>query len=176
MPRRPKTFFTADTHFGHANIIRYTKRPFETVAEMDATLVSNWNATVGPDDDVWHLGDVAHGTQRAEAILPRLNGRKHLIWGKHGSEAVRTWPGRASSQAYAELKLDGRRVVLFHYPIAEWNGFWHDSLHFYGHVHDRFTPTSLSCDVGVDVWDYRPAEFNDIAETISALAPPARPA
>lgn len=79
MPRRPKTFFTADTHFGHANIIRYTKRPFETVAEMDATLVSNWNATVGPDDDVWHLGDVAHGTQRAEAILPRLNGRKHLI-------------------------------------------------------------------------------------------------
>ncbi|WP_159262791.1 hypothetical protein [Komagataeibacter xylinus] len=52
--------------------MQHAPRPFATVAKMDAILVSNSNATVGPDDDVWHLGRVVHGTQRAETIQPRL--------------------------------------------------------------------------------------------------------
>ena len=52
-------FFTADTHFGHANIIKYCHRPFATVEEMDDALVRNWNAVVSPDATVFHLGDFA---------------------------------------------------------------------------------------------------------------------
>ncbi|MDT8872397.1 hypothetical protein RAA17_17565 [Komagataeibacter rhaeticus] len=53
----------------------------------------------------------------------RLSGRKHLVTGNHDGDGVRDWLGWASVQPYRELKLAGRRVVLFHYPIAEWNGF-----------------------------------------------------
>jgi len=32
------TWFTADMHFGHANIIRYSRRPFASVQAMDIAL------------------------------------------------------------------------------------------------------------------------------------------
>ena len=34
-------FFTADLHFGHANIIRHCARPFASVEDMDAALLAN---------------------------------------------------------------------------------------------------------------------------------------
>ena len=53
-------FFTADTHFGDHRTINIHRRPFGSVAEMDAQRVSNWNALVGPEDEVWHLHGHSH--------------------------------------------------------------------------------------------------------------------
>ena len=50
-------FVTADHHFGHANIIEYTNRPFASVEEMDAALIAAWNERVTDYDLVYHLGD-----------------------------------------------------------------------------------------------------------------------
>lgn len=38
------TFFTSDTHFGHANIINLCNRPFKDVNHMNDMLVENWNS------------------------------------------------------------------------------------------------------------------------------------
>ena len=54
--RDEKVWFTADTHFGHKNIIRYCQRPFVDVEEMNRVLIENWNSVVSPDDLVFHLG------------------------------------------------------------------------------------------------------------------------
>ena len=43
-------YFTADTHFDHANIIRFCNRPFATVEEMNETLITNWNRKVHAND------------------------------------------------------------------------------------------------------------------------------
>lgn len=44
------TFFTSDTHFNHANIIRFCNRPFNDVEQMNETLIANWNRVVQPED------------------------------------------------------------------------------------------------------------------------------
>jgi calcineurin-like phosphoesterase family protein len=72
-------FFTADTHFGHANIIKYCQRPFSSVEEMNETLIANWNRVVAAEDTVYHLGDVALGD--AKPVLDRLKGKIVLIVG-----------------------------------------------------------------------------------------------
>ncbi len=78
------TFFISDTHFGHANIIRFCDRPFADVEEMNAALIENWNAVVSDDDTVYHLGDVALGKWvEWDGILSQLNGYKILVVGNH---------------------------------------------------------------------------------------------
>lgn len=51
---------------------------------MNEALLANWADTVGEDDEIWVLGDVAVG-RIAETPPPiaSLPGRKHLVPGNH---------------------------------------------------------------------------------------------
>ena len=51
-------FFTADTHFGHANIIRLCDRPFGNIGAMNESLISAWNDRVSGNDTVYVVGDM----------------------------------------------------------------------------------------------------------------------
>ena len=79
-----RCYFTSDTHFGHANIIKFCNRPFKNVEEMNQKLIENWNSVVGPNDLVFHLGDFAFGGQPLwRYIREQLNGNIILIKGNH---------------------------------------------------------------------------------------------
>jgi calcineurin-like phosphoesterase family protein len=161
-------FFTSDSHFGDHRTINIWKRPFASVAEMDVVLEAAWNAAVGPDDEVWHLGDIARTPAQVPALLARLNGTKHLIRGNNDPAATLTAPGWASVADYAELEIDGRKLVLCHYPFRSWNGQHRGALNLHGHSHGRLKPMPRQHDVGVDVRQWRPVTL----EEILAGAPP----
>ena len=137
-------WFTSDHHWGHANIIRFSNRPFATVEEMDEALVDRWNSVVRRGDTVYHLGDVSlhKDLHRARAILDRLNGSICLIRGNHESVAERLKDRFAWIKDYAELKVpdpdapEGRRLIIMcHYAFRVWNKSHHGSWHLYGHSH-----------------------------------------
>ena len=149
-------FFTADTHFGDHRTINIWQRPFADVSSMDAFLVERWNATVAPDDEVWHLGDVARRAADVPALLDRLNGTKHLLRGNNDADAVLHAPGWASVGDYAELDVGGRKLVLCHYPFRSWHAQHRGALNLHGHSHGRLKPMPRQFDVGVDAQDWAP--------------------
>ena len=165
-----KTWFTSDTHFGHANILRFCARPFESVEAIDAAMIANWNATVRPDDVIWHLGDFAFRNARSpDDYLRRLNGRKHLVHGNHDTAATRSSTGWVSSQPFAEVSIEGFRLVFLHYGMRVWPGDRRGALHLYGHSHGNLPGDRQSLDVGVDVWDFRPVGLAEIRARMAKL-------
>jgi calcineurin-like phosphoesterase family protein len=180
-------WFSADQHFGHANIIRHCDRPFSDVATMDAVLIERWNAVVGEQDEVWCLGDFAMKIDQAVAITPLLKGRKRLIAGNHDnclgdseSKQLRRDAlmnaGWETIDEFGMIKLDGYSVLLAHLPYAGEediypcrnlkrpvdNGSW--LLH--GHIHNHWIQKQRMINVGVDVWDFAPISAAKILEII----------
>jgi calcineurin-like phosphoesterase family protein len=149
-------FFTSDSHFGDHRTLNIWKRPFASVAEMDAVLEAAWNGAVAPGDEVWHLGDFARRAADAPALLARLHGVKHLVRGNNDPPGTAAAEGWASVQDYAETEVDGRKLVLCHYPFRSWNGQHKGALDLHGHSHGRLKPMPRQIDVGVDVWGWRP--------------------
>ncbi|MCO6420253.1 metallophosphoesterase family protein [Sinorhizobium meliloti] len=156
-------YFTGDTHCGDPRVLRIDRRPFSNMAEHDAALIANWNETVSPQDEVWHLGDfAAKRNGLAEDILSRLNGRKHLIVGNNDPNETIGAGGWHSVQHYAELMVDGRLLVLCHYPFRTWNQMGKKSINLHGHSHGRLKPMPRQFDVGVDARGLRPVSLVDI--------------
>jgi calcineurin-like phosphoesterase family protein len=152
-------FVTGCTHFGHANIISLAGRPFRSVGEMDATLIANWNARVQPQDTVYHLGDFAMSGPPAETYLAQLNGRIEFIQGNHDPKG---W-----GRDYRRIKCNGVRVVLFHYPIEEWDSWFGKSVHLHCHTHKReFISAERRGNVGVDACDFAPLRLDKAVERL----------
>ena len=166
--------FTSDTHFGDHRVLNLHRRPFASVAEMDEEMLARWNAVVGEEDEVWHLGDFARTLARAADILPRLNGRKHLLLGNNDPAPLREL-GWASVDNYAELTVDGVRLVLCHYPLRSWNGMHRGVVDLHGHSHGRLAPLARQFDVGVDARDFRPVPVGALLSRGRRRAPSAAP-
>lgn len=167
-----ETFFTSDTHFYHKNIIELCKRPYRDIEQMHEEMVNSWNSVVSPSDTVYHLGDVAFS--RELGILHRLNGFKHLIYGNHDEMSISSLaPYFIDIQRYKELKLGNQKLVLFHFPIEDWNGKMHGTIHLHGHSHGRAVEAPNRMDVGWDAkWtQYRPVNLQDILARKAQLPP-----
>ena len=161
------TYFTADTHFGDAHILRHRRARFASVDAHDAALIAGWNAVVAEADAVWHLGDFAVGAsrERCAEIFACLNGAKRLIRGNHDTNRVLdlAWAEPPAESARITLPdTAGRawRLYLSHYAHRAWPGLWRETRHLYGHSHGWLPDTSRSCDVGVDACGYRPVALD----------------
>jgi calcineurin-like phosphoesterase family protein len=134
--------FTSDHHFGHGGARGLFKRPFASVAEMDAAMIARWNETAAPDDEVWHLGDFAvrQPAARMAELLAALAGIKHLVVGNNDGPATTGLSGWASVQHYAEIETEGLWLILCHYPLRTWNRIGRGALNLHGHSHGRLAP------------------------------------
>jgi calcineurin-like phosphoesterase family protein len=143
---------------------------------MNEALIENWNSVVQPDDEVWHLGDFCMGGTRPKDWLPRLNGNVHLIRGNHDPHVEDQ--GFASVQNYKELKINGRKITLLHFPMRSWNGSHKGTWHLFGHVHGTMTVAhgrkgvkdALAIDAGVDCHNYPPVSFEQVSRMMDKHA------
>lgn len=188
----PSVWFTSDLHLGDHQVLSYGTRPFRNVKEMNRVLCDNWAETVGDDDEIWILGDLARGS-RLDAMLglvAKLPGHKHLVLGNHD----RCWPFRKSYSAaevsrYAaggfasitieqQMAIAGEDVTLSHFPYATGDratgarrtikpiddGGW--LVH--GHIHRAWLQKQRQICVAVDAWRFRPVHLSTIELLINA--------
>lgn len=168
-------YYTADPHLGHDNIRKLCNRPFATVEEMDETIINNWNSKVTDKDDVYILGDFSFKAKDPTEYLKRLKGKKHLIVGNHDSQLLRHPDLRKYLVEVVNMKTiidNGTRIVLCHYPLVEWDGYYKNTLHFYGHVHNSYHNETTryasnmenAYNVGMDVVGFYPMTLDEILE------------
>jgi len=166
------TWLISDTHFGHANILNFKQddgtvlRSFPSVGEMDEQMIRNWNAVVGFEDKVYHLGDVAMlNFTRTQEIFSRLNGTKILIKGNHDNLKLSQYQYMFKDvRAYHVLDS----ILLAHIPIhplslERWKGQVH------GHLHNRVVPDKRYFNVSVERIKYTPINFTEVRKYFEAL-------
>ena len=175
------TFFTSDTHFKQANIIRFCNRPFKDVEQMNDVMIANWNSVIGKDDTVFHLGDFClGGAAEWTKILDRLNGKIYLIMGNHDLKNIRQGFISRFEHVAMQMRIEigKKRIYLCHYPFLCFEGSYKDDVwQLFGHVHTRRSNSGIDAgrlqylyptqyDVGVDNNNFIPVSFGQVKRII----------
>lgn len=167
-------FVISDHHFGHANIIEYTNRPFNSPGQMDNKLLDRHYEAVDTEDTLIHLGDVAMDMQNGEETIEyfqRLNGDV-LLRGNHDVGLDAEDAPFPVLQACV-LEHEGYRFYCTHKPenIPEWWDGW--VLHGHMHNNDTMSYPFITYDeqrvnVSSELLNYRPVQLNTITSLLKA--------
>lgn len=168
-------YFISDHHWGHANVIRMSHRPFDNVHEMNQVMFERWNEVVEPDDEVYYLGDIMfkmNPNTFVNHIFNKLNGKIYFLEGNHDTKYLKKYMDRIE---WVRDRFDLRytheekeyRFILDHYPIYSWNGMWRKSIHLHGHTHYNtsdlyFESIGHKLNVNCEFLDYRPISIVDV--------------
>ena len=174
-------WFTADQHFHHANIIKYTNRPFDSVEEMNEVMIERWNKRVKDGDTIYQLGDFALcSSEKADEIIARLNGTIIFVPGGHDKWIKAYHREKFSIEPLIFIKYhmgtDKVYITLCHYPMLSWEQSHYGMPHFHGHSHGTIGVTSggrdwlprpdmkqgIRIDVGVDCWGFYPMDLQTL--------------
>lgn len=157
-------YVTSDLHLFHKNMIGWDmpyRNIFSNTFEMHEQIINNWNSVVSENSIIYILGDVCMKNGKlANNILERLNGRKRLIVGNHDkyNDLKKYYNHFELVDFYEEIKYlyDDKfyHIVMFHYPIMQWNRKHFNSILLCGHSHGAIEhevkEKNIIYDVGLD--------------------------
>lgn len=163
-------YFIADTHFNDDNIRRYENRPYNTVIEMDKSLIENWNSVVSDGDEVYVIGDFGGNGNESE-ILKKLNGVKYLVKGNHDTESNEYYRNSGFKEVYDLPVLFKNFWILSHDPVYVNSNMPYANL--FGHVHNNPIIKDYSnqhfC-VSAERINYTPISFEDVIKKVKEAA------
>lgn len=164
-----KVFFISDPHFGHERIMSYENRPFESVQQMDETIIKNWNNKVKKEHIVYVLGDVSfHVKDKTSEIIHSLNGHKILIMGNHDRrKSVTYWKSVGFDEVSKYPILFEDCFLLSHEPRYEIaDKLLYYNLHGHTHGHDFQCTEEIFYNVCVERNRYRPVDLDTIKDKL----------
>lgn len=171
-----KTWLIADHHFGHSNILRFTRNDgsplrghlWNTIDEHDADLILRHNNKVHPEDKVYVLGDVAMNRRGLEKAR-LLNGRKILISGNH--DVIKNGGYDQIFDSIHGACTIGK-YIMTHIPIhpaslSRWVGNIHGHLHDGRVLLDSGEPDPRYISVSAEIVGFEPITFGEIESRAS---------
>ena len=163
-----KTFISSDLHLGHKNIIKFCKRPFSNVREMNKTIISNWNNMVSRNDKVYYLGDLCFSflglSNDTNYWLNKLNGDITFIKGNN-DRIFHNFINNGYG-TYKDISF-----FLTHNPKDVPNK-WNDWI-IHGHYHNHhmnnypfFNRNRKRINVSIELTNYKPVNIKTIYNMI----------
>lgn len=174
-------WFTSDWHLSHANIMKYSKRPYDTVEEMNEGIISNAFSVLKKGDNLFYLGDLTFKQEEAEDILAKIHKRKvHIFWivGNHDEKLNLEKLSKYCNEIIHQkvIKRNKTKIHLSHFPQMCWDNSFRNSFHLYGHIHSsspehkelekRMSGKSLN--VNVDFHDMKMWNLHQVFEYMEA--------
>ena len=184
-----KTWWLSDPHFYHANVIKYEKRPFKNVHEMNDTIIDNINKKVSPNDTLIITGDFCFGNKKQwRSICSRINCHNLiLVQGNHDKNVTKECFVAVVTRMH--MQIAGQTVIVSHYPFRWpwWKRLFKKPLRYeerrihdngtyfliHGHVHGNGVvpphdagPDERAIHVGVDQWNFEPVSMKTIETLI----------
>ncbi len=173
--REKKTWFSSDWHLGHTNVIRFDKRPFKSVEEMNEAIIKNAMSQLKEGDDFYFIGDFAFATsaetERWLATLASSGANLYFIKGNHDKKDTIKLYNKYGTYLgeQKKIKVGEQEIVLNHYAMRVWDKSHHGVWHLYGHSHCSLPDlsNSLSFDVGCMGHNYLLWEMEEVRERMS---------
>ena len=182
------TWVSSDTHFGHSGIVKGMSnwedksgcRDFNSVDEMNKTLIYNFNSLIKENDLLIHHGDWSFGGEnnidnfRNSLICKNII----IIRGNHCQHIHKHSYNFSEILDIGYFQIEEFRFVSCHYPIFHWHQQEKGVAMLHGHLHNeegyilkQMHNSYKIMDVGVDQYfklhkEYKP--FN-IYEVINLL-------
>jgi len=201
-------WFTSDTHYGHNNISnKHTSkwkeghRDFNSLEEMNKTIVDNINNLVKEDDILYHCGDFSFGgIQNIWNFKKQIKCKNvHLILGNHDDHIRNnkqlencciTFDDGTSTNLFARNIFSSVQDVLTvthgkhtfflsHYPHLSWHHASRGVIMLHGHEHGQFNHLNTNVrrlDVGIDsaknlLGEYRPFSIEEVISIVENNPP-----
>ena len=173
-------WISSDYHFNHDKEFIWKARGFESVEEMNETIVKKNNECVAPEDTLIICGDLMLGgadkLEEGIALLNRMNGRKLVVGGNHDTANRREAYLRVGIPVFDAYAFTYRKYHFYasHYPTITTNSL-DSNKHFknriwniHGHTHstDCFTENFIGFNCCVDAWNCYPIEINEIIKLL----------
>ena len=144
--KKNKLWFMSDLHYNHENVIKFNRRPFENVKEMNWHIEQELITKVGPGDILFDMGDLFWKTDETtmKNVISLASPKEwYKILGNHDNYNVyrKSYIGTLFTllSDILEINVDheGRnyRLTLCHYPMISWNGKARGTLMIHGHCH-----------------------------------------
>ena len=167
------TWFTSDWHLGHHNIIKYCKRPFSNVREMNTSILSNFRNFVSAGDVVYFLGDIGFDREMVDGFFKQLPPKLefHCIRGNHDRQLQDSYLKKycASVSDIKNVVIEDQPITLCHYPMVSHHRSHYGAWQLYGHHHRDVSARvqGQKYNVGVDHNFFCPVSFWQIKALIS---------
>ena len=169
-------WLTSDLHFNHDREFIYKPRGFESVWDMNRTLIENYNSIVSSDDDVYILGDLMLGgpdrMKDGLSLLSQLKGNIHIVRGNHDTD--NRWAAYQNLYNVVEvdnaiyLKYKGFHFYMSHFPTftanLEKESLKQCTINLYGHTHQQsnfYNDIPFMYHVGVDSHNNYPVNIDE---------------
>ena len=164
-----RTWVWSDLHLGDESAVAAASRPFNDACRMDRHLLAEWRRTVGDDDTIICLGDVAHPRfwqdPRNMRDLRRCPGDRVLILGNHDvGETERLREAGFTDQYWGALLATDPPAALTHMPLKR-RPF--PAVNIHGHLHGADAPSPRHANVSVERTDYSPVRLDRVLKTLT---------